>query len=76
MEGIVRSFKGEELSPLQGREGQHGPFTGTSKLTHRLQPFPQPSFSTSKTKRAFHRGRGGVGSNDDEGELDEDEGRA
>lgn len=43
---------------------------GTSQHTG-LRPSPRPSFSTSKTKRAFHRGGGGgVGSNDEEGELD------
>ncbi len=74
MEGAVRSFEGEELPRLQAREEQHGPSQGQASSHSGLHPFPLPSFSTSKTKRVFHRG--GVGSNDEEGELDGDEGRA
>ncbi len=78
-EGAVRSLESESFLLFEAEGSNAGLHTDEPVPHTALLPFPRPSLSTSKTKRAFHRGGGGVGgagSNDEEGELDGDEGRA
>lgn len=76
MEGAVRSFEGEELPPLQGREGTPRAFTGTSELTHQvvapLSLFfpPLSAFLQHFQNEASAPQRRSRGSNGEEGELD------